>query len=78
MHGRNLNLSDISETTFNLQQTANSIGITQTGAIQPFIQAPVIQDVADFGNFNGPQLMISQERTNAVLSLFKVMIVKGK
>ena len=43
------------------------------------MQGAVIHDLADFaGSVNGPRLMISETKTNAALSLIKIMVFKGK
>ena len=61
-----------------MHATQNSMGKPAQAVGQPFIQAPVIHDHADYGSVNGPQLMVSEIRTNAVLNLFKLMVAKGK
>ena len=72
---KKLNSSEISDSALqpHLQNPQ-----TQAGLAQPHLSGPVIHDVADFGSVNGPQLMVSEIRTNAVITLCKLMVAKGK
>ena len=72
---KKLNSSEISDSALqpHLQNPQ-----TQAGRAQPHLSGPVIHDVADFGSVNGPQLMVSEIRTNAVITLCKLMVAKGK
>jgi len=71
--GKHLNLSDVSE--------YHNIHPNQTTQhVHPFFQGAtvVFQDAAELSSVYGPQLMVSETRTRAVLALFKIMVTRGK